>query len=182
MLNVLDVAKKCSHCRNLTYHIRKGRCDPCYAYKKRTGQDRPEHLWKRVLFCIRCDCDLSKIRHSSKGVCINCLAYKNRTGKARPTYLFSRLDTAVCRNLNCQIPLRMATRVSKGYCSTCYWYLNAYKKQRSKKLACPGDVGLGWCACGHIATKVKAVAIGVNPQEGFMKTYHLCRICYDLDN
>lgn len=182
MLNVLDVAKKCSCCKNLTYHVRKGRCDLCYAYKKRTGQDRPERLWKKVFFCKRCKCDLSRVRHSLKGECINCLAYKNRTGKDRPKYLYSQQDTAICKNLNCQIPLRAVTRVRKGHCSACYWYLNRYKRERSKELACPGDVGLGWCACGRIATKVKEMAIGISFRGEFMKTYHLCRICYDLDN
>jgi hypothetical protein len=29
------------------YYLKQGRCDPCYAYWRRRGSERPTHLWRR---------------------------------------------------------------------------------------------------------------------------------------
>jgi hypothetical protein len=29
------------------YYLKRGRCDPCYAYWRRRGGERPAHLWRR---------------------------------------------------------------------------------------------------------------------------------------
>ncbi len=83
-------SKWCSVCGRVPRkHLEKGMCGACYKYKRRTGKNRPRHLWDRDAVCRNCRKPLSTCRRRSvKGLCSLCYDYRLCYDKDRPSRLW----------------------------------------------------------------------------------------------
>jgi hypothetical protein len=77
--------KPCSHCGEMTNHRSRGRCDSCYAYFRRNGEDRPKIQHYRAKNsgpwpCPVCHRMAPKLTLDR---CAACYAYWRRSGRER---------------------------------------------------------------------------------------------------
>lgn len=149
----------CSNCE-IEKAQRKGKCNRCYFYKFRTGQERPKHLEEIVQhqkikpkWCKNCF-----IYTGAAVRCNACRNYLRRTGRERPRAKWDKEHGCA----TCGIPL--SGQVT--YCEPCRRYRKRYGSPRPKHLW--GSGILGWCECSQ-------------PAEHQGKYFNLCKSCFQIE-
>lgn len=139
--NFIATEKMVSHCTNCgklnDRTQRAGLCKTCSNYQHRTGEMRPERLWNRVAFCIRCK--INEI--TAKELCPACYDYDRVNGKARPMHL--RNPDWLCSNPHCRKP-KVVGQWRGRYCEPCYQYRLLHNDQNR-----PGHLSRNICTEGY---------------------------------
>lgn len=160
----------CSNCRQ-SDAVKCGRCVICYNYHRRTGRERPDHMYmkppraKQAKWCKNC----GRMDVQSHSRCNACRQYYDTYGKERPRHLYKVDNERLCKN--CKFPLDALgrrrsgrNRYAKGLCETCHSYKRRTGKARPPHLWGAGI--FGWCSCGYPAVAlVEDIPVCVRHQE-----------------
>lgn len=162
------------HCDNpLDRNARRGLCGACNMFQRRHGRLRTQDDMRLPLNAGTCR-NCHRAPAQATGRCYTCYRYRQRNGRERPRKLYARPER--CRN--CGKPRDSLPYLDKGRCNACRKYWKRHGVERPPELI---NAPLGYCDCGHKATRTLDLTFTTGTGLKVTDTYHLCDDCYQLE-